>query len=74
MDTIWNPELERKARLEAFCDGIVHYLRTGGFEFNETELRQKLDHITDEEILMILQKKAVRTDTIENFLKQLNKK
>ncbi|PGP20953.1 hypothetical protein COA01_15550 [Bacillus cereus] len=71
MDTLWNPELERKARLEAFRDCIVYNLETEDIVFNETELREKLNQIKDEYRLMILTSMAARTDNIEHFLNRL---
>lgn len=71
VDTLWNPELERKARIEAFRDCIVYNLKTEDIEFNEIELRKKLNQIKDEHRLMVLVSIAARTDNIENFLNRL---
>ncbi|GAB6448240.1 hypothetical protein bcgnr5369_16230 [Bacillus cereus] len=73
MDTLCNPEIERKARLEALHDCIVYNLKTEDIEFNETELRKKLNQIKDEHRLMVLTSIAARTDNIEHFLNRLYK-
>lgn len=75
MDTLWNTELRRQERLETIRAGIIYALKHNTLDFNEFDLRQKLNNISNEEKLFKLQSLAPKTDDINSFydhLKQIN--
>lgn len=70
LDTLWNPELEHNSRLQAFRDGIIHLIDEA-FDFDEDEVRKKLNNINDEKRLINLLKLSARVDNIDTFLNRI---
>jgi hypothetical protein len=71
VSTFLNPEILHQNRLETIRDGIIYNLKHRAFDFNEEELRQKLNNISSDERLFALQMVAMEINDIKNFCDRL---
>ncbi|WP_054636997.1 hypothetical protein [Thalassobacillus sp. C254] len=65
MEKFWDANKEQEAKLRTLRQGVIKYLRGSDFDFDENDLKRKLNKISDEERLWELQKRAGRGIKVE---------
>jgi hypothetical protein len=65
-------KIKQESRLEVLRDSIIFHLKESRFEFDETEIRGKIEQINDENKLSRLIKFAVISNDINSFLSKLD--